>query len=199
LGARSQYEIVVPFGMRERPDGGWTGGTGDVALGFKRTIFHSLTGGSILSLAAEAILPTGDEDDGLGKGTAIFEPFVAFGQILPRDAFLQMQAGAELPLDTNRAQEEGFLRVALGRTFTQGRWGRSWSPLVELIGAREFAPGETTHWDVLPQVQVSLSTRQHILASAGVRFPLNETAGRAKQLWLYLLWDFFDGGLLEGW
>ena len=48
-------------------------------------------------------------------------------------------------------------------------------------------------------MQVSLSKRQHILASAGVRMPVNNTAGRNTQVVFYVLWDWFDGGLRDGW
>ena len=51
------------------------------------------------------IFPTGKETLGLGKGVTIFEPFVTFGQILPRDSFLQAQGGFEISAEhaTSRA------------------------------------------------------------------------------------------------
>ncbi|MDX1674591.1 MAG: c-type cytochrome, partial [Longimicrobiales bacterium] len=130
FGARSQWEIVVPYAVMESTGGGWTGGFGDVALGVKHAVWHSAAGGSILSVAGEVVLPVGDEDDGVGAGTTIFEPFVSFGQILPGDAFLQLMVGSELPASTARAEREGFWRVALGRSFQEGRFGRVWSPMV---------------------------------------------------------------------
>ena len=51
----------------------------------------------------------------------------------------------------------------------------------------------------MPQVQVTLNKRQHIRANFGVSIPVRNTAGRAAQFAFYLLWDFFDGGLREGW
>jgi len=199
FGARNQWEIAVPFGVRERETGDWTGGMGDIALGVKRALFHSLASGTIFSAAAEIIVPTGDEDDGFGAGTAIFEPFVALGQILPADAFVQLQAGAEFPFDRDRAEDEGFWRAVLGKTWTEGPWGRAWSPMVELLGSREFSGGPGAQWDVLPQVQVTLSRRQHVMANIGVRVPVNQRATRQTELWIYLLWDWFDGRLFEGW
>jgi len=199
FGALNQWEIAVPFGVRERDTGDWTGGMGDIAVGVKRVLFHSLASGTIFSAAAEIILPTGDEDDGFGAGTAIFEPFVALGQILPADAFVQLQAGAEFPFDRGRAEDEGFWRAVLGKTWTEGRWGRAWSPMVELLGSREFSSGAGAEWDVLPQVQVTLSRRQHVMANIGVRVPLNRRDTRQTELWIYLLWDWFDGRLFEGW
>ena len=204
FGARNQIEVAVPFGWREEPgeDGEpdrWTSGLGDVAVGVKRALFHSLESGSIFSVTGEVILPSGDEDNGFGKGTVVFEPFLTFGQLLPADGFLHLQGGFELPTDTDRAENEAFLRLALGKSFQEGRWGRVWSPMVEVLSARELASGEDVSWDLVPQVQVTLNTRQHVMANVGVRVPMNDTQSRDTQVIVYLLWDWFDGGFFEGW
>ena len=183
----------------ENHDGAWYRGLGDVAFAIKHALFHSLERGSIFSAAVEVVLPTGKETLGLGGGVTVFEPFIAFGQILPRDTFLQFQAGVELPTNTALAAQEAFWRGAFGKTITQGRFGRAWSPMVELVGARDLEGGEVAQWDLIPQMQVTLSRRQHIMINAGVRFPLNERAGRSTQLLTYLLWDWFDGGFADGW
>lgn len=195
LGARTQFEVIVPFVARQTADG-WRSGLGDVGVAVKRVLLHSLDAGSILSVAAEAVLPTGKETEGLGTDATVIEPFLAFGQILPSDAFLQLQAGAELAGD---GEKEAFWRTAVGRTFIEGRFGRSWSPMVELLGERELDVGARVRWDAIPQVQVSLSRRQHILINAGLRIPVTARTGRATQLLTYFLWDWFDGGLLDGW
>ena len=199
LGARSQFEIVVPLLLQEGEGSGWQRGLGDVAVAVKHALFHSLDRGNIFSVVGEVVLPTGKESVGLGSGVTVFEPFVAFGQILPADGFLQLQAGLELPVDRARAGREAFWRAALGKTYTEGRFGRTWSPIVELLAARDLEDGGTTRWDVVPQMQVTLNRRQHIMINAGVRFPVNERHGRSTQVITYLLWDWFDGGLLEGW
>ena len=199
IGARTQYEIAVPLLLQEAAGGGWDRGLGDVAFAVKHVLMHSLDRGNILSIAGEVVLPTGKETLGLGSGVTIFEPFVAFGQLLPADGFFQFQAGLELPADTERAGREAFWRTALGKSFTEGRFGRSWSPMVELLASRDLENGATVHWDLVPQMQVTLNRRQHIMINAGVRFPLNDRPGRDTQVITYLLWDWFDGGLLDGW
>jgi len=198
FGHQSQVEISVPFASFPRTgpgEGGRASGIGDIALGLKRAMWHDPRRGSILSLGGEVKLPTGDEPSGLGGGETSVEAFVAFGQILPADGFLHVQAGAEGPFEV----EETFLRLALGKTFLQGRGlGRAWSPMVEMLAVRDAADDEVLI-DLVPQLQVSLSRRQHILASAGVGFPVTETTGRSPSLLLYILWDWFDGGFLDGW
>lgn len=206
FGPRNQLEIAVPFGWKEQVESGdpglstdWTGGVGDVAIGWKRAVWHDLSRGSIFSATAEIILPTGDESDGFGKGTAIFEPFVAWGQILPADGFVHVQAGLEIPFESDRADEEAFWRAAIGKSLTEGMFGRVWSPMIEILGGRELVSGAEVQWDAVPQFQVTLNQRQHVMANVGVRFPINNRDGRDAQLMFYLLWDWFDGGFFEGW
>jgi mono/diheme cytochrome c family protein len=199
LGARSQFEIVVPVLMQDSAGHGWQRGLGDAAAAVKHVLFHSLDRGRIFSVVGEVILPTGKESAGLGKGVTVFEPFVAFGQILPADAFVQLQAGVELPFDTDRAEREAFWRAAIGKTLTEGRFGRAWSPMVEVLAARALEDDAGVHWDLVPQMQVTLNRRQHLMINVGVRFPVNERRGRNTQLITYFLWDWFDGGLFDGW
>ena len=194
IGARSQVELIVPFAVHD----GSRAGVGDVAVGMKHVLHHDLRRGSIFSVAGEVKLPTGNDRRGFGSGTTVLEPFVAYGQILPADSFVQLQTGGEFPLDSDAANE-GFLRVAAGRTFTRRPFGRAWTPIVELTVAGDLESHASVQWDAIPQIQISLSTRQHVLACAGIRVPVNDRDTRDPQLVLYLLWDWFDGGLTDGW
>ena len=199
FGARNQIEVKLPIVAAKDAEGAWAGGAGDIAVGFKRAVAHSLRRGSIFAVTGELIFPTGDAAAGLSKNTTAFEPFASFGQVLPRDSFIHAQAGVELPFDTEKAEREAFWRVATGKTFTQGMFGRTWTPMVELLAAREIVSGEPVLWDLVPQMQISLNTRQHLLLNIGVRTPLNARSGRQTRVLVYLLWDWFDGGLFDGW
>ena len=199
FGPRNQLEVAVPLTLAESGPGVWTRGLGDVAIAMKRVLFSALGAGTIVSAAGEIVLPTGKETLGLGKGFTRFEPFVALGQILPRNRFVHAQVGAELPAGADDAAAEAFWRGAFGQTFEQGRFGRAWSPMVEVLGARELERGHRVQWDIVPQMQVTLNTRQHIMINAGVRIPVNAREGRHPQVITYFLWDWFDGGLREGW
>ena len=200
IGARSQFEVAVPLAMQGGGEGNqWFRGLGDVAVAVKRVLFHSLDSGSILSVGGEVVLPTGKESEGLGSGVMKFEPFVSVGQMLGSNSFVQAQAGAEIPRLRDRAETEAFWRGVVGTTFTQGEFGRTWTPMLEFAAVRELERGKRVEWDVLPQMQVSLSKRQHILAAAGIRIPVTERDGRHMQVLTYLLWDWFDGGLRDGW
>jgi mono/diheme cytochrome c family protein len=200
FGPRSQWEIVVPFGARQRTDGGdWNAGLGDVKLALKHALWHSLAAGSIVSVGSEVILPTGSVTRGFGSGTVVFEPFLSTGHILPADAFLQLSVAVELPVDAEKAEREAGWSAVLGRTFTQGRWGRAWSPMLEILGRRELEGGASIGWDAVPQMQITLNTRQHVMLNVGARLPLTDAGPRQTQFLLYLLWDWFDGGFFDGW
>ncbi len=199
FGVRNQYEVAIPFALEQSTEESWSRGLGDIALAVKRVMFHSLDAGSIVSVGGELVLPTGKETLGLGKGVTIVEPFVTFGQMLPRNGFLHAHVGAELPTDRDKATPEAFWRVAIGTTIEQGRFGRAWSPMVELLAARELETGHSAEWDVVPQMQVTLNRRQHLMISGGVRIPVTGRDERHAQVITYFLWDWFDGGLGDGW
>ena len=199
IGPKSQFELKVPFGYLQNPvTGSWEGGIGDLTLGVKHALFHGLASGSIFSIGFEAKVPTGDEDNGFGSGIAVGEPFMAFGQILPGDAFLHAQVLMEFPFNTDVAEEEVQWRGVLGRSWSQGGYGRTWTPMIELLGETELENVDV-EWSIVPQIQITLNTRQHVMANVGVLVPLTNAGLRSTRLMAYLLWDWFDGGFFDGW
>ena len=199
IGRRAQYEVGMPFNLQQGKNGKWSRGLGDVNLAYRYTLFDSLPRGSIAAAGGEITFPTGKETEGLGGGVTIFEGFGMWDQALPRSGFLQLHAGFELPANKDRASNEVFWRTAIGQTYTEHIWGRAWSPMVEVLGVKELVDGAEPEWDIVPQMQVSLSGLQHVLLNVGVRFPVNERASRGHTVMVYLLWDWFDGGLFSNW
>lgn len=198
FGPLNQWEVALPIASLENASGGRSTGIGDIALGYKRVLAHSLDRGNIFSASAEVKLPSGRESKGLGDGFAVFEPFLTFGQILPGKGFIQAQAGFGFPLSGGH-DGETFWRAAVGKSFTQGRFGRFWSPMVEVLGARVLASGHAVEWDLVPGTQVTLNARQHVRLGAGVRLPVTDPDVRRKSLLVYLLWDWYEGGFFQGW
>jgi hypothetical protein len=199
IGASAMFEVIVPFDFTN--DGStWGSAFGDLALGYKQKLFHSLKKGTIFSVGGEVAAPTGNTVLGTGGESTIFEAFAAFGQIVPGSGFLQVHTGFELPAHPDDVPRAYYLRTAIGKTFsTEGGLGRRWSPMMEFIADRDLVSGATTNWDIVPEIQIPMSKRMHILGSIGVRIPANNTAGRQKQVMFYVLWDWVDGGLLQGW
>lgn len=205
FGPNGMVEIALPAGWRGAADPGAsaladadsTFGLADLAIGWKQTVYHDLQRGSIFSVGGEVVLAA-DGPGGLTDRRVIAEPYVAYGHLLPNDAFIQVQALAEIMGDRSRADEMA-MRVALGKTWTKGEFGRAWTPMIELLASRDLADSAVTHLDLAPQVQVALNTRQHILLNVGIRVPAVARTDRSTEVVAYLLWDWFDGGFLDGW
>jgi len=199
FGLKNQIEVDVPI-LAQDQNHTWYGGVGDVTLGVKRAMFSSLRTGSIFALFGGVLVPSGSKSRGFGSGTTTFETFASVDQLFRTNTFIQTQFGADLPHDTKIAPQSIFFNTALGQSFAADHGlGRLWSPMVEFLAARDLVDNAKTNWDVLPQMQVTISRRQHVRGNLGVRVPVSNTAGRPVQLMLYLLWDWQDGRLSEGW
>jgi mono/diheme cytochrome c family protein len=199
FGVKNQIEIDVPLTFDDQ-DHTWYGGLGDTTFGVKREIYSSLPRGSIFSVFGGVIAPTGRTKYGYGSGTTSFETFAAYDQLFRSNTFIQTQLGGEFPVDTQKAPQAMFWNTAVGQMFARDHGlGRLWSPMFEVIANRDFETGAKTNWDVVPQMQVTISRRQHVRGNLGVRVPVNNTAGRPVQIMFYLLWDWADGKLTGGW
>jgi hypothetical protein len=198
IAARSQIELIVPFNVH-LAFGRWQRGLGDMAVGFKHVLAHTHDAGAIVSAGAELTFPTGKEELGLGNRLRVLDTFAAYGQLLPANMFLHVQLGLEAPLNIATAEDEVYWRTAGGITFAQGIWGRAWSPMIELLGARELYADGRVNWVTVPQLQVTLSRRQHIAMNIGMHVPLTVPRAQPARLMAYLLWDWFDGSPLDGW
>ena len=205
FGMKNQLEVDVPLAFAQQ-NRTWYGGVGDVSMGVKRVMFSKLTSdqgmgaGTIFSLQGNVVAPTGNSAHGLGAGTTAFETFVEAGQLFRSNTFLQFQGGAILPTDTSKSPQNTFWYTTIGQMFGQGHGlGRLWSPMFEILGSRDLINNARTDWDVVPQMQLTLSKRQHVRGSLGVRTPVNNTAGRPVQVMFYVLWDWQEGSLLKGW
>jgi len=197
---RQQFEIGLPFGVARVPDGSREAGIGDITLAAKSLLVANNESGTAFSIGGEVAFPTGNQDKGFGKGVVLLEPFLACGQELPWQSFVHVQAGAEIPAkETTGVENEGFVRTALGTTFIHQKFGRSFTPMIEAIAFRELSSGANTSLDLVPQLQITLSRRQHVMANVGGSFPTLNREGRATQVMFYVLWDWVDGGLFEAW
>jgi len=197
IGARSQFEIAAPLDFLQDGSGQWTKGIGDVAVAFKHAFYASMNTGAIFAAGGEVAFPSGNEAKGLGNGYFIGEVFGMYDQALPRNSYLQIHGGFEAPSDSTQPKEV-YLRTAIGTTFNSDHGqGRSWSPQVEVLFARPF--GEPAEWDIVPQLQVSLSKLQHVLVAGGVRIPVTQRESRSPQVVAYFLWDWFDGSVFSFW
>jgi hypothetical protein len=199
FGVKNQIEVDVPVNVQDQ-NHVWYGGIGDITLGAKRVMFSNLHSGSIFALQGSLLLPSGNRTRGFGEGTTTFETFASFDQLFRSNTFIQTQFGADLPRHTDIAPQSLFFNTAVGQSFAPDHGlGRLWSPMLEFLAARDLVDRAKTDWDLLPQVQVTISKRQHVRADFGVRVPATNTRERNIQVMFYLLWDWQDGHLTEGW
>jgi mono/diheme cytochrome c family protein len=199
IGSSGMIEAAVPYNIAY-DSGVSRSGFGDISLGYKRKLFDNLKAGSIFSLGGEVVAPTGNPRLGTGGGSPVFEGFAAFGQILPANSFLQFHTGYELSTQPDKVPRAYYLHTAIGKSFRPGGGlGRWWTPMTEFIADRDLVSGATMNWDVVPEIQIPISKRMHILANVGVSIPVNNTADRPKQFLIYFLWDYADGTLKQGW
>ncbi len=199
FGGNNQLEVDVPVNYAKL-DNNWTSGVGDITVGMKRVLANSSRTGTIFALQGSILLPTGDSNRGFGTGVTAFEPFAAFDQLLGNRSFVQLQLGGDLPIHTSISPDTIFFRSAFGSSIARDYGlGKLFTPMVELVANRDMTDGAKTDWDVVPQMQMTISRRQHVKGSVGFREPFTDTAGRSPQVVFYLLWDRADGKLWEGW
>jgi Putative MetA-pathway of phenol degradation len=184
---------VVPIRAGTRVEGEGSG-IGDIEVEGKKVLYFSQSRLDILSAGVGLSLPTGSESKGLGAGTAAFSPFLAYGKGWGR-TFLQMQGGAEIPADGDKADPE--LRYAVGLSRALGPPSTAFTPAIELVGAYTTSTKEH-EYAVWGEVSKPLNKLGHIIASVGGQFPI-QPRDATWRLEFYLLWDFGDGGLGVGW
>ena len=198
FGSKGQVEVDVPW-IFENQNHAWDNHIGDITLGWKQVMYSNLRSGSIFALQGGILPPTGSTKLG-GAGTTTFEPFAAFDQLFKSNTWVQFQMGADLPFDTKKSPQSLFWYTALGQTIAgDHRLGRQWSPTVEFLATRDLVDGAKTDWDIMPEMQVTASKRQHVRVNVGVRAPATNTAGRSPQVYFYVLWDWAEGHFWNGW
>lgn len=203
FSARNQLEVEAPLDFMRSSAGRIQSGLGDLTIGLEHVLFFDLDAagerGSILSVQAELIAPTGSKAKDLGTGQIQAGGFLAYDVLLPEGSFLQAQAGGDVPRHTALTPPTVYSRLAVGRSFAQADLGRLWSPMLEFVAQRDLRNDSRTDFDLIPECQVTLNERQHVMASVGFRIALNDKSQRSNELVLYMLWDWLDGKLSEGW
>jgi hypothetical protein len=189
IGPRFQYEITLPF--RTATDGR---GLGDVELEAKQVLHFDLRRLEILSAGMGLTLPTGSRRKGLGDGTTVFSPLVAYGKAWGQ-TLLQATIEGRLPADLDRADREVEYAVAVSRAL--GPRTIAWTPAVELVGAWNTRTKRHEYAAVI-ETSKPLNKLGHVIASIGVAVPIRPREERYR-IQAYLLWDFGDGPFWQGW
>ena len=129
-------------------------------------------------------------------------PFVAFGKGLSDTVTFQGITRANLPVDD---VSHGSLELSGVVHWIPSLWPRSIKPGLEVVSSFPLDRGsgagrkDFALVSLIPQAQIGLNKRGHVMLNAAFEVPVNETERYDYRGYLYLIWDFADGGLFEGW
>ncbi len=198
LGKRAQYEINVPLAFHQDVAGAWSRGIGDVDLAVKYALYDNLARGFIAGAGGEvdACRPAANRA-ALAAASRCSTPSGRWARRCRARRSCSFRPGSKC-----RRTPRSPARRCTGAPRSARRSppaggdarGRRCS---KCSGPTPF--GAPTDWDLVPQLQVSLSGLQHVLVNVGLRIPVKQPESRARTLMVYLLWDWFDGGLTSNW
>ncbi|MGD9020961.1 MAG: cytochrome c [Lysobacterales bacterium] len=175
---------------------GGDGEFGHFEPGFKYVLNHDLAAGQILTLGGNLGVP-------LNSG-ADWEllPYLAYGKILGDAWTFQGSGRLKLSLEDSDHSSAEFAGIV---HYIHTPWPKSVFPALEVIAEVPFergtGPGKKSavQVSVLPQVRIGLNKRGHVALNVGAELPLNDTERYDWRGYVYLIWDFADGGFFEGW
>lgn len=187
FGKRGMWEVAMPIASHDTSGFARRQGIGDIELAAKYVLHASPIGWAearpyILSVGFEAALPTGSEVRGLGHGTTVFEPYLAFGTMVG-NLYVQAQAKAEFPVNTAKAARAFVYNLYAGRDTSSSP--NTWTLGVELNG-------ENQELALTPQVRKGLTKTGALGAAIGVRLPITERREQGTRLVSYLLWEYLE-------
>lgn len=181
IGKRGQIEAILPIGSLDAGSGR-NSGIGDIELGFKYAL-NPMTSNHLVSAGIDFVMPTGREEDGLGGGTYLFEPYLAMATTVGSQSHLQAQIKFELPKDNTWDDQVTVYNIYFGydakllpSTFTYG---------VELNGENDALA-------FTPQIRKGLSRSGALAGAFGVRLPINKRDEQGVKWVAYLLWEYLE-------
>ena len=208
LGAITNLEFRFRGNFIKSPSGQWQGAVGDTTVEYKRSVLVNNRTKSLIGWGSEILIPTGNKAVG-GTGEWEVEQFLTYTQILPWRSYFLQQVGAEGTFKRHEDPIQAYARTTIGKTFLADKgFGRAFSVANEFVTTRNLAPGQNFSLSLTPQVQLTVSKRQHMRLGIGVNLPVVKgppnpaiiiNPVNTRQLTFYWLWDTFDGGFFEGW
>lgn len=164
--------------------------------GFKYVLHHDANRGMIATLGGNLGVPMNSDEP--------WEvlPYLAFGKILSDQWTLQ--GSGRLKLDVENSDHSSGELAAIVH-WVHSPWPRNVFPALEVVGEVPFERGSgaerkaAVQWSALPQVRIGLSKLGHVALNAGVELPLNDRDRYDWRAYVYLIWDFADGGFFDAW
>ncbi len=192
VGARGQVELALPLSIIDAKDGATTAGVGDIALAYKHVTYASLQTHSIVALATDLVVPSGDHRRGLGNGTTTFEPALLSGHSYA-GLVLQTQFRAVLPVDVDRAARHFLYRFAL--QYPLGTLKNTLVPALEFESAQKIEGSFRDYTLLAPTLYVPLTKRGHVAVGIGSQIPVSHHRPFDYRVGAFFLWEYLDGGI----
>jgi mono/diheme cytochrome c family protein len=187
-GSRLGYGFKAPFRAADAEFAGFSG-LGNIELEAKWVPAFHARRGEIVALGLEVETPTGEPGRSLGHGIWVWKPFVAFAKGAGRTT-AQGKLALSLPQDLDH-DEDRLIQYGFGLSRSLGRPRTAWTPAAELVGAFNLRRRDFRH-EMVVEISRPLSRLGHVVASAGLRFPLGGYAV-SPRLEAHVLWDFSEG------
>jgi cytochrome c len=193
---RTQLSLELSHKIDDGIDNGH-GNFDQIEPGIKHVIYENPSSQSLASVGALLAIKTEES-----SSSDEFIPYVAAAKRLTDTLTLQGTARSTLPLEKF---SDGNVELSGVMHWSPSPWPRSLNPGLELVASFPIDRGTGTsrksfsQLSVIPQTQISLNKRGNILLNLGAEIPLNDTDRYDYRGYVYLLWDYADGGLLDGW
>jgi mono/diheme cytochrome c family protein len=160
----------------------------EVEVGYKQAISFSQR--HILSAAAVVAVPVKADGDGE------LQAYLAYGREVSPSWTFQGSSRFKFPFN---GISDGELELAGIMHYTHSPWPRRVFPAIELTATTPFeSRNGDLEFTAMPQLRIGLTRGGHVALNLGVEFPLSGQTWD-QRIYATVLWDFADGGILQGW
>lgn len=160
----------------------------EAEIGYKQAL--SFSENHILSAAAVLAVPVEAEGDGE------LQTYFAFGATISPALTFQSSLRFKFPLDK---ASDGEAELAGIVHYVHSPWPRRVFPALEITATNPFrSRNGDLEWTAMPQIRLGLTRGGHVALNLGVEYPLSSQSWD-NRIYATLLWDFADGGFLQGW
>jgi Cytochrome c len=196
LFKNTQLSLELSHKIDDGVDNGH-GNFDQIEPGIKQVVYQDPAKQFITSVGALLAIKTEES-----SSSNEFIPYVAAAKRLTKTLTIQGTARSTLPFEKF---SDGNVELSSVVHWSPSPWPRSISPGLELVASFPIERGtgvsskSFSQVSLIPQAQIGLNKRGHIMLNLGAEIPLNDTERYDYRGYAYLIWDFADGGLFDGW
>lgn len=193
---KTQLSIEISHKFDDGIDDG-DGNIDQIEPGIKHVVYENQSIQFITSVGALFAIKT-EESDSSNE----FIPYIAAAKRINDSMTFQGTARSTLPADKF---SDGNVEISGVMHWSSNVLPQRFNPGMELVASFPIDRGTGTgrksfsQLSLIPQAQIGLNKRGHVMLNLGAEVPLNDTDRYDYRAYAYLIWDFADGGLFDGW